>query len=294
MARQNQTVGMIGIGQLGLPVAVNLMQAGFPVVGFRRHGREEFVRQGGKALESPAEVARAATVVLLCLPNESAALDVLEGRDGILPALTADHTVVEMGTYRKAFKLEQAAKLTATGARVLEAEISGSPPMVVSRKAAIYAGGDPQVFQACLPVLEAITPSVFHLGEYGSAVAMKLIANYLLSIHTLAAAEAMNLGARAGFDPQLVAEVIQKGAGGSAMFGVRAPLMAARKFSPAPGPFNTLEKYLKLGRAMADELGCATPLFSVSTPYFERALADGMGSEDIAAVIKLIEADSRP
>ena len=180
MARQNQTVGMIGIGQLGLPVAVNLMQAGFPVVGFRRHDREEFVRQGGKALESPAEVARAATVVLLCLPNESAALDVLEGRDGILPALTADHTVVEMGTYRKAFKLEQAAKLTATGAKVLEAEISGSPPMVVSRKAAIYAGGDPQVFQACLPVLEAITPSVFHLGEYGSAVAMKLIANYLI------------------------------------------------------------------------------------------------------------------
>jgi len=125
-------------------------------------------------------------------------------------------------------------------------------------------------------------------------VSMKLIANYLLAIHTLAAAEAMNMGARAGFDPHTVAEVIQKGAGGSAMFGVRAPMMADRAFSPAPGPFTTLEKYLELGRAMADELGCATPMFSAAEPYYQRALGGEMRNEDIAALIKLIEADSRP
>ncbi|CAM5533353.1 NAD(P)-dependent oxidoreductase [Eoetvoesiella caeni] len=293
MAEQNQTVGLIGIGQLGIPVATNLLQAGFRVVGYRRHDREEFVRLGGKAVESPAAVAQEADVILLCLPSEQASQEVLEGNNGMLGALGSQHVVVEMGTYRKAFKLAQAEKITATGARVLEAEISGSPPMVASHKAAVYAGGDLDVLDVCRPILEAITPNLFHLGEYGKAVSMKLIANYLLAIHTLAAAEAMNMGARAGFDPKLVAEVIQKGAGGSAMFGVRAPLMAARSFSPAPGPFNTLEKYLHLGRAMADELGCATPLFSAASPYFERALADGMGDEDIAAVIKLIEADSK-
>src|SRR5690606_38432256 len=122
----------------------------------------------------------------------------------------------------------------------------------------------------------------------------KLIANYLLAIRTLAAAEAMNMGARAGFDPSLVAEVIQKGAGGSAMFGVRAPMMAGRAFSPAPGPFTTLEKYLELGRAMADELGCATPLFSATEPYYKRALETDMRHEDIAALLKLIESDSGP
>jgi 3-hydroxyisobutyrate dehydrogenase len=294
VAEHKQTVGLIGIGQLGLVVATNLLQAGFGVAGYRRHDREEFVRRGGKALESPAAVVQEADVVLLCLPSESASQQVLEGDNGVLGVLESRHIVVEMGTYRKAFKLQQAEKITAAGARVLEAEISGSPPMVANHKAAVYIGGDNDVLDACRPILEAITPNLFHLGEYGKAVSMKLIANYLLAIHTLAAAEAMNMGARAGFDPKLVAEVVQKGAGGSAMFGVRAPMMASRSFSPAPGPFSTLEKYLHLGRAMADELGCATPLFSTASPYFERALASGMGDEDIAAVIKLIEADSKP
>lgn len=294
MAEQSQIVGLIGIGQLGIPVAANLLQAGFRVVGYRRHDLEEFARLGGNPLESPEAVVQEADVILLCLPSEAASQQVLEGDNGMHKALGPRHIVVEMGTYRKAFKLEQAAKIAALGAKVLEAEISGSPPMVANRKAAVYVGGDPTVFSACTPILQAISPNLFHLGEYGKAVSMKLIANYLLAIHTLAAAEAMNMGAKAGFDPALVAEVIQKGAGGSAMFGVRAPMMASRAFSPAPGPFSTLEKYLHLGREMADELGCATPLFSTASPYFERALASGMGDEDIAAVIKLIEADSKP
>lgn len=289
-----KTVGMVGIGQLGLPVAGNLLQAGFRVVGFRRTNQQGFIDLGGQALNSPAEVVRQADVILLCLPNEQASLQVLEGPEGLLSALEPGKIVIETGTYRKAFKLQQAARLTGHGAQVLEAEISGSPPMVKAHKAAIYAGGDAHLLGQCRPVLEAICPSVFHLGEFGAAVSMKLIANYLLAIHTLAAAEAMNMGARAGFDPKLVAEVIQKGAGASAMFGVRAPLMADRAFSPAPGPFTTLEKYLELGRAMADELGCATPLFSATEPYYRRALNSDMRHEDIAALIKLIEADSTP
>ncbi|WP_397475227.1 NAD(P)-dependent oxidoreductase [Pusillimonas sp.] len=288
------TVGMVGIGQLGLPVADNLIQAGFKVVGFRRTDREGFIGLGGQALESPAQVARQADIILLCLPSEEASLQVLEASDGLLSALGPGKIVIEMGTYRKAFKLQQAARLAELGVKVLEAEVSGSPPMVKARKAAIYVGGDAQLLEQCRPVLEAISPAVFHLGEYGAAVSMKLIANYLLAIHTLAAAEAMNMGARAGFDPKLVAEVIQKGAGGSAMFGVRAPLMAERAFSPAPGPFTTLEKYLELGRLMADELGCATPLFSAAEPYYKRALESDMRHEDIAALLKLIEADCKP
>jgi len=288
------TVGMVGIGQLGLPVAANLIEAGFKVVGFRRSDRQGFIDLGGQALESVAQVAKTADIILLCLPDEAASMQVLDGPEGMLPELGPAKIVVEMGTYRKAFKLQQAARLAERGARVLEAEISGSPPMVKARKAALYVGGDAGLLEQCRSVLEAISPSVFHLGEYGSAVSMKLIANYLLAIHTLAAAEAMNMGTRAGFDPRLVAEVIQKGAGGSAMFGVRAPMMADRAFSPAPGPFTTLEKYLDLGRAMADELGCATPLFSAAEPYYQRALGSDLRNEDIAALIKLIEADSQP
>jgi 3-hydroxyisobutyrate dehydrogenase len=294
MSHAAQTVGIIGIGQLGMPIADNLMKAGFRVVGYRRTDIHQFVERGGVAAASPADVAAAADVLLLCLPGEEASRDALAGPDGVLAGLKPGQPVIELGTYRKQFKLEQAALLERHGARPLEAEVSGSPPMIAARKGALYLGGDATLVETCRPVLEAIAEKQFHLGPYGAAVAIKLIANYLLTIHTLAAAEAINMGARAGFDPQVVAEVIGQGAGTSAMFTLRGPMMAARRFTPAPGPFTTLEKYLDLAGGMARELGCATPLFDAAAPYFYRGLHSEMAGEDIAAVIKLIESDSTP
>jgi len=288
------TLGLIGLGQLGLPVARNLLQAGYAVSGYRRSAAPEFEAAGGQRLASPGAVTSACDILLLCLPDEAAQRSALDGRDGVLAHLKSGQIVIELGTYSRAFKLEQAARLSERGARVLEAEVSGSPPMVSARKAALYLGGEAGLVDQCSPVLKAITENQFHLGPYGSAVAMKLIANYLLTIHTLAAAEAMNLGARAGFDPALVAKVIAQGAGNSTMFAIRAPMMAERKFSPAPGPFNTLDKYLNLGEQMARELGCASPLFDTAAPYFRRALSQGMGEQDISAVIALIESESGP
>ncbi len=292
MTTPRQIIGMIGIGQLGLPIAINLIKAGYKVVGYRRNDREAFAAFGVEAKDSVAAVTRESDVLLLCLPNEKSQLDILEQPSGVLANLKSGQVIIELGTYRREFKLDQARKIEALGGLVLEAEVSGSPPMVGERKAALYIGGRQDVLTQCSAILEAITAHRFHLGDYGSAVSMKLIANQLLTIHTLAAAEAINLGVSAGFDPQQVVEVIKQGAGGSTMFSIRGPLMASRRFVPAPGPFDTLEKYLDLAGEMASNLGCATPLFSASVPYFRRALEGGMGGEDISAVIKFIEADS--
>ena len=294
MSQALPTLGLIGLGQLGLPVARNLLQAGYSLAGFRRSAAPDFEAAGGRRLSSPGAVTGNCQILMLCLPDEAAQLAALEGDGGVLANLRPGQIVIELGTYSRDFKLAQAQRLAERGARVLEAEVSGSPPMVSARKAALYIGGEAALLEECKPVLQAITEGQFHLGPYGSAVAMKLIANYLLTIHTLAAAEAMNMGARAGFDPALVAKVIAQGAGGSTMFAIRAPMMAERKFSPAPGPFNTLAKYLDLGEQMAQGLGCASPLFEAAAPYFRRALSQGMGEQDISAVLALIEADSKP
>jgi len=285
-------VGIFGVGQLGLPISINLMRSGYHVVGVNRPDAEAFVREGGELLDTPADVADAADYVLLCLPNEEAEIDVVRGAKGALKGLGPGKVVIELGTYRREFKQAQARYIEECGAEVLEAEVSGSPIMVAERRAALYVGGSEALMERCKPLLEAITAHYFHIGEFGSAVTMKLIANYLITIHTLAAAEAINLGARAGFDPKRVAQVIGQGAGSSTMFSIRAPMMAARTFSPAPGPFKTLEKYLQMGGALAKELDCATPLFSTAMPYFVRAIEIGMGDEDISAVIKLIESES--
>ncbi|MDR9752493.1 NAD(P)-dependent oxidoreductase [Pseudomonas sp. SZMC_28357] len=287
------TIGMVGIGQLGLPIATNLLAAGFRVVGYRRRDRECFVELGGIALENPAQVAAESDFILTCLPCEEAQNEVMEGPHGLLDALRPGHTLIEMGTYERDFKIQWAQRIENKGARMLEAEVSGSPPLVLARKASLFLGGDESLIEHCQPVLSAIADIQFRIGELGSAVAMKLIANYLLTIHTLAAAEALNLGVRAGFSAEKVVEVIRQSAGGSIMFTVRAPMMASRTFQPAPGPLVTLEKYLRMAGDMSADLGCASPLFSAAQSYFNRALYLGMGEEDISAVIKLIEADSR-
>lgn len=288
----NSTVGMVGIGQLGLPIATKLLNAGFRVVGYRRTDREAFVALGGIALSSPAEVAAQADFILTCLPTESAQLEIMEGPSGLLQTLTSRHTLIEMGTYEQAFKVALEKRITQTGAQVLESEVSGSPPMVAQGKAALLIGGSEALIGKCKIVLDAITPIQIHIGDFGSAVTMKLIANYLVTIHTLAAAEAMNLGINAGYAPQKIFDVISQGAGASAMFTVRGPLMVSRNYIPAPGPFCTLEKYIHMSGDLAKKLGCATPLFSAAQPYFVRALKEGRGEQDIAAVLELIDADS--
>jgi len=230
-------------------------------VGYRRTDREAFIAAGGVALENPAQVARDADVLLLCLPGEAAQQEVLAGTEGVLASIARGKVVIDLGTYRREFKERQAQQLKEVGVHMLEAEVSGSPPMVAERRAALYVGGEPALFEECKPVMDAITAHHFHLGPVGAAVAMKVIANTLVAIHTLAAAEAVNMGARAGFDPRLVADVIKQGAGSSAMFAIRAPLMAERRFTPALGSFDTLEKYLDLGAEMARQVGSANPLF---------------------------------
>ncbi|NWE77771.1 NAD(P)-dependent oxidoreductase [Pseudomonas yamanorum] len=290
----NFTVGMVGIGQLGLPIATKLINAGFRVVGYRRTDRAAFVALGGVALNTPAEVAEQADFILMCLPNESAQLEVMEGSAGLLSALTSSHTLIEMGTYDRNFKLNLQRRIHQTTAQVLESEVSGSPPMVAQGKAALLLGGSEELIDSCRHVLNAISLIQIRIGDFGSAVTMKLIANYLVTIHTLAAAEAMNLGIRAGYAPQKIFDVISQGAGASTMFSVRGPLMVSRNYSPAPGPFCTLEKYIHMSADLAENLGCATPLFTAARPYFERAIQEGRGLQDIAAVLELIDADSKP
>lgn len=294
MIGPGHVVGMIGIGQLGLPIAINLMRAGYRVVGYRRTDREAFVRAGGDPMDTPAEVARTADVILLCLPDEDAQTMVLSGPDGLLPHLTPGKVVIDLGSYRREFKVAQAARIAEHGAQMLEVEVSGSPPMVADRRAALYVGGDETLYERCTPLLEAITANRFHLGGVGSAVAMKLVANLLVTVHTLAAAEAMNLARHAGFNAHRVAEVIRQGAGNSAMFAIRAPMMAERAFEPAPGPFVTLKKYLEMVGDLGRELGCSLPLFDKAVPYFLKAIDEGIGHEDISAVIKMVEGESTP
>ncbi len=287
-------VGLIGIGLIGLEVARNLIASGIEVVGYRRSNIGPFVELGGIAAGNCAEVVAGADIVLELLPSVAAFESVFDGPDSILSHVHPGTIIASLSTYPLEFKRHHAQRIEQAGGVLLDCEISGTPMMVARRQAVVFSSGDEVAARAIEPVLEALAGRQFYLGSFGTASKMKLVANHLVAINNLAAAEAMLLGVRAGLDPRQLVEVIGASAGASTMFAVRAPMMAERSFTPAPGPLGTLEKYVDLVESMAQSIDTATPLMDVAARCYRQALLAGRQDEDIAVVYEVLEGMQRP
>lgn len=284
-------VGLIGLGVIGYPLAVNLMAAGFEVHGYRRSAMDAFTAAGGHPAASPRAVAESCDIVLTVLPDAAALRSALEGGDGLLAAGREGLTIVELSTLAMADKEDLARMAADAGATLLDSPLSGVPKMVADRAAIIFASGEKAAYDAHEDVFRGMSDKAFFLGPFGTGSKMKFVANALVGIHILAAAEAMALAERAGLDPDLVVKVISPSAGTSLQFQTRAPLMAERRYEPAMAPNTVLGKDLSTIRDFADELGCPAPLTRVADEYFARTLAEGMADMDVASVYDLVLRD---
>jgi 3-hydroxyisobutyrate dehydrogenase len=282
-----ETLGFIGLGKIGLPIARSLMASGYPVVGFRRHALQEFVDMGGMAGQSPADVAARAEIVLSCLPSEDALDEVVAGPQGIVHTVRPGQIVVELGSHAVPRKQRHVATLAEKGAIFIDGEVSGTPGMVQRRKGAVYLAGDEAACATLEPVMRGFLDTVLYLGAFGSASRVKLLNNLLVTIHIAATAEAMALGLRAGIESEKLIHAILNGSGFSAQFGARAPRMAAGKFLPAEGDPIGLSHYFGLIRQFAGELGLDTPLLDRATELFQRAIDEGFGEHDNAILVEL-------
>jgi 3-hydroxyisobutyrate dehydrogenase/glyoxylate/succinic semialdehyde reductase len=127
------------------------------------------------------------------------------------------------------------------------------------------------------------------LGRYGNGSKMKFVANLLVAINNVATAEALLLAERAGLDPKTVVAMVGPGAGGSRMFQMRAPMMVERVYEPATMKVSTWKKDMAIIAEFADEVGCATPLFTLTQPVYTEAMAMGLGDKDTASVFEVLE-----
>ena len=279
------TLGMIGLGRTGLPIAQNLIARGHDVIGFRRSGSPDLLRAGGRVATHVRELA-AADVILSVLPSASALDDVMAG---LLAALEPRHTVIELSSYPLAVKEHHRARLAERGAALLDGEISGTPAMTAARASVFLIAGEQARSEAALAICRDATDHVFYAGGFGAATKLKLVANHLVAVHTAAAAEALLLVERAGLDVALAIDVLGLGAGASTMLRARAPSMAARRFvDPAPGPVAMLSAYLPPIHALAAACDAPVPLFSIAAELFDTALAEGRHAQDIACVIDVL------
>ena len=282
---------MIGLGRTGLPLAVNLMGRGHSIVGYRRSDASDLAKAGGTVAKSPREVAESAKIIFSCLPSAVALDSVMTGDDGLLSALGPEHLVIEVSSYPLAVKERYRHLLAEKGATLIDGEISGTPSMTAARTSVLLIAAERDACDRVIDVCRDATNHAIYCGAFGSATKLKLVANLLVAVHTVAAAEAMLLVERGGLDVPLAIEVLGLGAGSSTMWKQRAGTMAARKFvDPAPGPVAMLGAYLDPIQSLAQGASSPTPLFDISQSLLRTALAEGRGSHDIGCVIDLLDA----
>jgi 3-hydroxyisobutyrate dehydrogenase len=268
------------------------MERGFAVSGYRRSGSPELAAAGGTVARSAAEVAAQADVLLSILPDVAAVEEVICGPAGTLTALRPGTIHIEMSTIDIGHKTRLRDAVRARGGDLLDSPVSGSPGMVAPRRATTFASGARASVDRVATVLDAISGPWVYTGEFGTGARMKYIANLLLAVHTVAAAEALALARRSGLDLALVQRTLNGSIAESAIWKQRGPMMAQRAWSPAPGPVSTLHPILEQIEDCAADAGLSTPVFAAAKVVFDKALADGWGDLDIACVHDQISGES--
>lgn len=280
------TVGVIGLGIMGRSYARNLRAADWPVVGFDVDSRamDELAEIGGEPADSPAALASACGIVLMALPSEAAINEALRGENGLLSADLAGTILCEMGTFSVDFKSEMAAAVSEAGGVVLDCPVSGTGAQAAERDIVVFASGDRDAVETVRPVFDAIARETRHVGPFGDGMKLKLVANLLVAVHNLAAAEALLLARQSGLDLEMVFDAIAAGAGTSRMFEVRGPMMVEETYAPPTMKHDVFIKDVELILEAARRVGSPTPLMDASRLEYMEALAQGRGGEDTASL----------
>lgn len=283
-----KTVGLIGLGIMGSAIARNLVDRGWRVIGFDIDAarRGELSRDGISIADNAAEVARDAPVIMTSLPSPTAVADVARA---IANSAQPPRIAIELSTLSIADKLAFESILKRAGHIALDCPLSGTGAQARNRDLVVYASGDRASIARCAGLFSDFARQSADLGKYGNGSRMKFIANHLVAIHNVASAEAMILAERAGLDPKTVVEMVGPGAGGSRMFQMRAPMMVEGVYEPATMKVSTWKKDMAIIAEFADEVGCAVPLFTLTQPVYEQAIAMGLGDQDTAAVFEVLK-----
>jgi len=289
-----ETIGFIGMGKIGLPICEHLLKGGYRVVGYRRSSLRDFEKLGGVAARSAADVGEAADIVFMCLPNDNALEEVVNGpATGLKTSARPGQIVVEFGSHAVPVKKRYIEPLAEKGAVFLDGEVGGTPGMVAARKGVIYLSGEPLACEKLRPIVNSFAEICLNLGAFGASTVAKVINNILVGMHIAGTAQAMAIGLRAGVDADLMIKAIANGSGGSTQFGIRAPWMAQRKFQPLQGSAPGLVNYLERGKELADEVGIDAPLIEYLLDFLRRALPI-IGERDVAAIIEVFERNAGP
>jgi len=281
-------VGIIGLGVLGSAIAKNIVAGGRSVLGFDRaeSARGVAAADGVVLAESSAEVARDCPLVLTCLPNAAAVLDVARE----IASVTNDgQIVIELSTMSIADKEAARTILEGAGRHVLDCPGSGNRIMAVAKGLTAFCSGTREHFELVRETLLTFCKKVHYVGPFGNGTRTKLCGNILNLVHNTVAAEAMVLAIKSGLDPKMFWEVISGSGSSSAMFEVRGRLMAENNYAVEGMNFSIPLKDSRIISEHAASLGVPIPLYHTALQFYHAAVAQGMAHLDAAAVCRVME-----
>lgn len=286
---REKTAGFVGLGMMGLPMAMNILRAGHPLVVFDIHPEPvaQLVRLGAQPATSAADVAARARYLVSMVDTTAQATDVIMGAAGFLSSGREGDVVISMSTIDPMALRDMHARLAARGMDLIDAPVSGLEKGAREGTLKAFAGGSAEALDKARPVLNAMCSEIIHFGAIGNGTTMKLVNNMLFQVGRVLVAEALALDTSAGLDPRQMVDVIGKATGNSAAFQYCAPRILDRDFQGIR--MDITFKDIELQCALAKSLQMPLFMANMAQQVYQMARARGLGGEDGAAIVKVYE-----
>lgn len=287
-------VGFIGLGVMGRPMALHLLEAGheLSVYARRAEAAQPLVDAGAKACASPAEVAAASEVVFTMVTAGADVEQVALGEDGIVHGAKPGTVLVDMGTIPPGTARRVAAKLAAKGIETIDAPVSGGEVGARNATLAIMAGGKAEVLARVRPLLERLGKTIVHIGPSGAGQVAKACNQMIMVACIEAVAEALLLARQSGADPEKVRQALAGGSAGSRVLDVFGARMTAHDFK-AGVEARLHHKDFGILMNEAATLGAPLPIAAQVWQQLNALMAQGWGREDSSALLRVLERESR-
>ncbi len=275
-------IGFVGLGTMGLHMARNLMKANFDLYVFNRtkEKSKSLEQEGSVVCNSPAEVGEKSELVVTCVSDAPDVEKVIMEQNGVASAMSPGDTIVDCSTSSAGLARSMYDTLKKRGIGILDAPISGGPEGAKQGTLAIMIGGDEDVFERSLPVLQAMGKTITLVGPAGAGQLTKAVNQILTGMHMEAVAEGIALAKKSGIDPNKVLQAISGGAAGSWVLDMRGPLMLKEEFTPANFTLQLHAKDLRLALEAAKDCDASIPLAEKVHEFLQTLVDRGYGALD--------------
>ncbi|KAL5579457.1 hypothetical protein UlMin_011899 [Ulmus minor] len=284
------SVGFLGIGIMGSPMAQNLIKAGCDVTVWNRTKSkcDSLISLGAKYKSVPAEVAASCDVTFAMLSDPQSAFEVACGKHGAATGMSSGKGYVDVSTVDGETSKSISDQIKATGALFLEAPVSGSKKPAEDGQLIFLTAGDKTLYETVAPLLDIMGKSRFYLGDVGNGAAMKLVVNMIMGSMMASFSEGLLLSEKVGLDPKVLVEVVSQGAISAPMYSMKGPSMIQSLY-PTAFPLKHQQKDLRLALGLAESVSQPTPIAAAANELYKVAKSHGLSDQDFSAVLEALK-----